>query len=56
MLFALWFRKRNFSNSLCCLYNINAFFFLLRKERRWLQGSVAVAFSQLKVLVVGING
>lgn len=51
----LWFLKRNFSSSLCCLHNINAVFSIIGKEGRRLQGSVMVAFLQLKVLVLGIG-
>ena len=51
----LWFLKRNFSSSLCCLHNINAVFSIIGKVGRQLQGSVMVAFLQLKVLVLGID-
>lgn len=51
----LWFLKRNFSSSLCCLHDINDVFSIIGKEGRWLQGCVMVAFLQLKVLVLGID-
>lgn len=57
MLFPLGFQKGTFliSHSPCCLYN-NGISSLIGQVGKWLQGSVIMAFLQLKVLVLGMDG